>query len=343
MIKKKTLTALLLILPAALAAGWNDNAALFEDLRAKLDFSDPKILKTIPAFEDKLLRLTEEARPQLAGQDDVAAGNAAMTFVYAALYLTNTNNGASLGKISYAQLTAARRFSSEASISAELLARQKKIVELLEAAQPHLASDRRVPGWLAGSMKSLERYATGSVSDQSISSELKAAADYPNFNLFTAILGTHDLTLSQENDDKLLKLVKEMAGPDNPCRAKDPNRPADPVCGTLPKAPFNLPAATTLLGDVLAKHAEKYLLGNDPSRMGEGYKLGYTALGVYRSSLEGKHLATTAQWVNANLIKERIQKTEALVKRKRGFGDYWQSWHGQKLYQCASCHAGSLK
>jgi len=190
---------------------------------------------------------------------------------------------------------------------------------------------------------SLERYTTGSVSDRTVSDVLKSATDYPNFNLFSAILGTHNMAISEENDGKLLKLVEQMAGPDNPCRAKDPSQPPDRVCGTVPKAPFNLPTATTLLGDVLAKHAEKYLLGNDPAKMGEGYKLGYTALGVYKSALDEHHQATTAQWTNADLLKEKIQMAEALVKHKQGFGNYWQSENGQKVYQCASCHTGSLK
>jgi hypothetical protein len=337
---KKFIFTLLTLCVAAHANAGDYNSTLdnlFQEIRSHLDYKDKSILGTIPEFEAKLLEQTNGMEKNLSNPSPKVRHDAALNLVYVAMYLKNNIIGAEKGDISYSELIKSKRFSKANSLAEELIARQQFVIELFKKVSAVLANDKRVPSWDVGSRLGLEKL-QGKVTQQTVDGFIQTAIDYPNFNLFSVFLGTRDLPLTAKQSDEILKLAKEMAGPNNPCRPK--NGVSDRNCGNTNKAPFNLQAALAELGDVLLHRAEVYLLANPPN-LKDGMPLAYTAIGVYSSAFDEKNKGATAEWQHKASLTDRIEKANQLIKNRVSLSDYWKTDSAKNPYMCASCHSGT--
>jgi hypothetical protein len=335
---KIVLLVMFVLISQSKALPSSSNDELFENLRSTLDYNNSQIKNKIPQVESKLINIADKNTRKLSEGAYHNSSDLALTLVYAGLFMANTNDAVSNGFIDYKLLTSYRRFSRIQNLKKELIARKKRIVRYIEIAQIYRSSDQRISSWLAGAKASLEKEENGVLSIKAIDALLKAATDYPAFNLFTAILALRNEKLTDSQKLQVLTLTEQMVGPQNPCRTSGG---ADHVCLNGWKAPFNFQTAVALLGDVLIKQAELDILNNNSSNIQDGYRLAYTAKGVYSSAFSETMKNTTAVWENRNALQERIVKTDLLIQSKNGFGTFWQSQSGVRTYQCASCHSGN--
>jgi hypothetical protein len=299
--------------------------ALFRDLRQKLDYDDRAVAAAIPSTESDLLERAKES-PRTA--------------LYAALYMTNASYAAREGLVPFSRLVSRRRFSPSPALNDELFARQLKIVELFKAASAGLGGDPRMPGWLASGELKLEMFRDGHPDPGTLERLVKAAVDYPAFNLFSALLsenGALGFQFAAPDEERLFELARELVTSPKACQG-------DRVCGNTPKAPFNLQSSVAILGDAIFKKANALLGSAKPAEVGEGLRLAYLTRGVYQSVLNGKKKEDTRRWPGAPALETRIDLvTTAIQRRVPADGAFWRSYPARRAYQCASCHSGEYR
>ena len=296
-----------------------------------------KRLAPIPAFAAKLTALAEAEKAKFASGALTKPGErerAGLILIYDALLTVNGTNGALQKTLKFSDLRAAHAFGpSSASDHEEAVARAQHVIEDDELAAKLRPEDHRIDSWLAAAKIGKERIQAGEISQQALIDSLDAIPVRPTFNLWTSFM----LLKDQPADSKLFArlageakgFVDKMKTGDNPCA----KRPED--CENGPKAPYNLQASITELGDVFLRRAESLLKAGDVPHAME--MAGY-AKGSYASLDKPEHAADTKAWPDAFALVDRLARVEAIQHGHVAKPLLARTDNYRRPYECASCH-----
>jgi len=332
------LAAIALSLSTAHAQAPDDFAVLQRQYFSMLNLrADAKRLAAIPAFSAKLTALAEAEKAKFASgglSKPEERERAGLILIYDALLTVNNTNGALQGTLKLSDLRAAHAFGpSSASDHEEAVARAQHVIEDDELAAKLRPEDHRIESWLAAAKLGKERIQAGEITQQALIDSLDAIPVRPTFNLWTSFL----LFKDQPADTILfVRLVGEAKGfvdkmktADNPCA----KRPED--CGNGPKAPYNLQASVTELGDVFLRRAETLVQAGDVPHALE--MAGY-AKGSYATLDKPEHAADTKAWPDAIALVDRLARVEAIQQRRVAKPLLARTDNYRRPYECASCH-----
>lgn len=268
--------------------------------------------------------LRAQAAGTLATDDE--RGQAGLVLIYDALLLQRNSAHAMRGKI------------DRAALSGDATARRHRAVELLEQAKALRPEDGRIASWLAATQGMADLSPDGSLTAARNTQVLAAVDVEPSFNLFTAYIAMRDEP-PDTADGKALFLKTQAFIAARKCRDVEPGTREARNCESGPLAPYNLQAATVMLGDQFLRQGEDALRrGAIPEAM---EWLG-TADGIYATLSTDRQRAATATWSNAPLLEVRRQRIAAL---KPGTPlpdpEFFRSASYASIYDCASCHVPS--
>ena len=129
----------------------------------------------------------------------------------------------------------------------------------------------------------------------------------PSFNLFTAYIALRDEPTDTPYGRALFEKTRAFIAA-RKCRDVEPGTREARNCESGPLAPYNLQAATVMLGDQFLRQGEDALRrGASPEAM---EWLG-TADGVYATLSTDRHRAGTAAWSKAPLLEIRKKRVAA--------------------------------
>lgn len=302
------------------------------DLRAS-----PAELAPIPPFAARLSALADGERGKvLTGELTTAEQKArsGLIFVYDALMTMNNTDAAARGTLDLTALEKARRFSASATdAKSELNTRAVYVINELSMAASLRPDDKRIDSWFAAANADLERLRDGKMSDRAISAVLDTVAARPSFNLWTALLVMQNEDPSSPQFTRLLTAARTFV--DGTAHGQDPcqSRPLDCVNG--PNAPYNLQAASVILGDLFLRQAEYSLSKDDIPTASQ--MAGY-ADGIYAHLRKPATAATTAQWPDRDVMPLRDDRMDKIHQALPPPDSLLTNVNYQRVYECASCH-----
>jgi hypothetical protein len=315
----------------ASATSWD--ARRFEELKLRyMAALDDRPVDETAASVDMERRLGQEVdavlRAQAAGTltTDEECGQAGLVLIYDALLLQRNSAHAMHGKI------------ERAALRGDTTARRQRAVALLEQAKVLRPGDGRIASWLAATQGMADLLPDGSLTAARKEQILAAVDVEPSFNLFTAYIAMRDEPPGTPHGRALFVKTQAFIAA-RKCRDVEPGTREARNCESGPLAPYNLQAATVMLGDQFLRQGEDALQrGAVPEAM---EWLG-TADGIYATLSTDRQRATTAVWSKAPLLAIRRERVAAL---KPGApppdGDFFRSASYASIYDCASCHVPS--
>ena len=287
-----------------------------------LDYNLPSLAAGIPKFENQLASLLD-----LPASDGLG-------IAYIAMYMLNTNFAVKDGKISYAELTQYRKYSSDGTVDGELRERNIRIHQLLNEANKLTPHNVNIESWLTGSE-------IRNSPEHDLSRVLDLLEKDPIFSLFSALILAKEFSLTPEQETRLFRAVQLMTSARSPCRQKDSNGKIPILCQSTPLVPHGHQGAFTMLADAYLKHGDDLLLGSDTSKHQEGWKDVGMSLFLYESLYLSGGAKETRHWSRRPALNARMDLAKKVMLKRAPEHDldFWKSQPGQAVYQCASCHS----
>ena len=222
-----------------------------------------------------------------------------------------------------------------AALAGDAAARRGRAVELLELAKALRPHDGRVDSWLAATRGMAELAPDGSLTGARKQQILAAVDVEPSFNLFTAYIALRDEPAQSPYGQALFEKTRAFIASAR-CRNVEPGTREARNCESGPLAPYNLQAATVMLGDQFLRQGEAAL---QRGAIPEAMELLGTADGVYATLSAERHRAATARWSKAPLLEIRRRRVGE-IKPGRPLPDagFWRSAEYASIYDCAACH-----
>ena len=268
---------------------------------------------------DEVLRA--HAAGTLRTEEDRA--RAGLVLVYDALLLQRNSAHAMRGKI------------DPGALPGDATARRLRGVQLLELARTLRPEDGRIASWLAATQGMTDAGPDGAPTPARKDQIIAAVDVEPSFNLFTAYIALRDEPAHTAQGWALFAKTRAFID-SRKCRDVTPGTREARNCTSGPLAPYNLQAATVMLGDQFLRHGEAAL---GRGAIPEAMELLGTAGGIYATLSSERHRATTATWSKADLLDARRQRLAALTPGAALPGDeFWRSAAYASIYDCASCH-----
>ena len=268
---------------------------------------------------DEVLRA--HAAETLRTKEDRA--HAGLVLVYDALFLQRNMAHAMRGKI------------DRAALPGDATARRQRGVQLLELARTLRPEDGRIASWLAATQGTVDVGPDGAPTAARKDQILAAVDVEPSFNLFTAYIVLRDEPPHTAHGQALFAKTRAFIDA-RKCRDVTPGTREARNCESGPLAPYNLQAATVMLGDQFLRHGENALRRD---AIPEAMELLGTADGIYATLSSERYRVTTAKWSKAALVDARLQRLAALKPGVAPPGDeFWRSAAYTSVYDCASCH-----
>jgi hypothetical protein len=270
----------------------------------------------------------EVLRAHAAGglRTDEARGQAGLVLIYDALLLQRNWAHAQRGKIDPAKL------------AGDGAARRSRAIALLELAGSLRPQDGRIASWLAATRGMAEPGPDGAPTAARKEQILAAVDVEPSFNLFTAYIAMRDEPADTPYGRALFAETRAFIAA-RKCRDVEPGTQEARNCESGPLAPYNLQAATVMLGDQYLRQGEDALRRG---AMPEAMELLGTADGIYATLSTERRRAETARWSKAPLLEIRRERVAAL---KPGTVPpdpaFWSSAAYASVYDCASCHVAA--
>jgi len=310
------------------AATWDGRS--FEDMKlrymAALDDRAADETAVSVQMEQALRREVEEvlrAEPAGGPGAEEERGQAGLVMVYESLLIQRNTAHAARGKI------------DPKALDGDAVTRQERAVALLELAGRLRPRDGRIASWLAATRGAAERGPDGEPTNARKADIIAAVDVEPSFNLFTAYIALRneppDTDVGRALFDKTRAFIAART-----CRDAEAGTRAARNCESGPLAPYNLQAATVMLGDQFLRQ------GEDALRRGaylDAMEWIGTADGVYATLLTERRRAATLSWSKAPLLEVRRQRVAALRPGAPVPDDgFWRSAAYASVYDCASCH-----
>ncbi len=312
-----TLSLFLLPIHSARASANSEQDFIKKGYFNLLNFNDPKELSQIPGFESWLIT---EADTQMK-----SAHPNALMLSYTAMYLVNTDDGVSKGKISYSDLTRFQQFSEEKTLAAEIDARNAQILVWLSRALEISPDDDRIQSWKTGQEI---RIAKGAGFDQMLSNAENSQGVFPPVS---AIITSIEYQLTPAQKERVFKIVQRMTSKDRPCKSKEEAKTK--ACAGSSLVPYSHQASVAMLSDQLLRRAVE--TGNKDK------SLSITALSMDFSVTFSAFLDTLRWPLKKILPEQRKVAARLMLGQKAGMNDpYFGSEHQKEIYQCSSCHEG---
>jgi len=317
--------------PPTPSAPWDPRR--FDDLKLRyMSALDDRPADETTVAVDMERRLGHEVdavrRAQAAGtlRTDDEREQAGLVLIYDALLLQRNLAHALRGKI------------DRAALSGDATARRQRAVELLEQAKVLRPHDGRIASWLAATQGMADLLPDGSLAPARKAQILAAVDVEPSFNLFTAYIAMRDEPPGSAAGQGLFRKTQAFIAA-RKCRDVEPGTREARNCESGPLAPYNLQAATVMLGDQFLRQGEEALRrGAIPDAM---EWLG-TADAIYATLSTERQRAATATWIKAPLLELRRQRIVAL---KPGAAlpdpEFYRSTSYTSIYDCATCHVPS--
>ena len=281
-----------------------------------LDYSHPESAAKIPEFESELISIaTTEMKSDHPNP---------LVLSYAAMYLVNTDDAVTQGKLSYSDITKLHRFSEANDLTSEMKARNEQIYAWLNKASELSPNDTRIQSWKLGQEI---RMKGGLGLDKML---IQAEKSSSVFELISAIIVSNDYPLNSTQKDLVFRLVQKMISKDRPCKSKEEAK--TPACKGSSLAPFSRQSSVAILVDQLLKKAAD-THNQNPSQAITGMIMDY--------SLSISSFPSTLKWPGKKVLSDQIKTAHLVLGKKAGMDDpYFSSDHTKGIYQCASCHQG---
>lgn len=297
----------------------------------------------IPEFAARLSQIADQTRLQLSNGIISSAeqrAEAGLILIYDALMTLNNTHAVMEGHLSLHSLKQARRFAgAKASNNDELIARGQYAISELTSAAALRKDDRRIDSWLVSVKTTLEHIQIGKVANASLAAVLDTIDVRPTFNLWTAILMFRGHDVSSGLFARLVSASKafvDVSGTGSgPCAV----RPQD--CGNGIRAPYNLQASVTVLGDVFLRKANQLLQSGE---IASGVSLAHYAKGTYELLSKPAYLSETQTWPDRSGIALRqVAMAKLLTAQPMDDVAFIEAEDFRRPYECSSCHGRAAK
>jgi hypothetical protein len=254
---------------------------------------------------------------------DAARAEAGLVLVYESLLLQRNFAHAARGKIDQ------RAIEGNASV------RGQRAVALLRRAQALRPDDHRIASWLASAELFSGSRADAELTDAAKARVVAAVDRDVSFNLWTAFITLRDEPADTPAAQALFAKTRAYLR-SRTCRDVVPGTREARNCESGPLAPYNLQAATVMLGDQFLRHGEDALRRGATEDAMEW--LG-TANGIYATLASERLREATARWPKAALLEARLGRLRSLTPGASLPGaDFWRAREYEAMYDCASCH-----
>lgn len=299
----------------------------------KLDLRAPKSdLQTIPAFASRLSELAVRQKALLDTDKHLTKDDkefAGLVLIYDAMFNVNVIIGLEARKLSLADFV--NLGPNNASPNEQLEARAKFSVLELQHAAKLRPNDYRIAGWIAATKGEVERIHSGHISKSIEDGILQSIAKRPSFNLWTAILMLHNEPQFSKQPlvDAAMAFVQQESQGQSECML----HPDD--CMSTWKAPYNLQASVTELGDVFLQQAEYDLARK---RISKAMEMAEYAKGTYAVLSKPEHLELTQKWPDFDALALRMKRLTDVQNQKRAKEPLDKMSLYQRVYECSSCH-----
>lgn len=275
--------------------------------------------KTLRVETDGALRAADAG----ALKTDDERARAGLVLVYEALLLQRNVQHAAMGKI------------DPRAIEGDANARRRRALELLRRAQALRPQDHRIASWLAATEVMAGASASGEMTAAGKERVVAAVDPEPTFNLWTAFIALRNEPVDTLEAQALFAKTRAFLQ-SRKCRDVVPGTREARNCESGPLAPYNLQAATVMLGDQFLRRGEEALRRGT---LQDAMELLGTASGIYATLATERMRDATARWSKAPLLDARLRRLRSLTPgASLPSADFWRSRDYEALYDCASCH-----
>lgn len=230
------------------AASWDGRR--FDELRPRYmqaldDRPDDETAVSVEMEETLRVETDAALRAAAAGalKTDDERARAGLVLVYEALLLQRNLQHAALGKI------------DPRALRGDATARRQRAVELLRRAQALRPRDHRIASWLAATELMAGASASGELTAAGKERVVAAVDPEPTFNLWTAFIALRDEPVDTPYARALFAKTRAFLQ-SRKCRDVVPGTTEARNCESGPLAPYNLQAATVMLGDQFLRRGE---------------------------------------------------------------------------------------
>lgn len=258
----------------------------------------------------------------------------AKSILYGTLFLTNINQGYRFGQISFEEMVRYERVNPVSkNAKEELIEREKLILDNLYLAKELFPQDYRIDSWIGTHELYQEELTTGTISNENFEKMFKLASE--NVFSYTAMaVIAAELTLSKEQNQKMLSLAQMVSDDKLPCVKNDKGR-----CFEKKLAPQTNEIGKLITGDIYLREASTHLEGKmDPE--GKRINSGVSARVIYGLVKQKKVPNLKGlDWSNIYL-KGRVKAVNNLLWHDKAVpAALTDSIEFRRAYSCYACHA----